>query len=112
MKFLFCDLRRKVLYNHNGRVLTITTYNHNGGVQNLRRPFLRACEFSKFFCNYFPTSSVSWGRDRFGLYAELNNSNSTSHIITLLITQYRIEAYIYKLRQYKQPRQYVAQRQK
>ena len=26
---------------------------------NLRRPFLRACEFSKFFCNYFPTSSVS-----------------------------------------------------
>ena len=25
---------------------------------NLRRPFLRACEFSKLFCNYFPTSSV------------------------------------------------------
>ena len=25
---------------------------------NLRRPFLRPCEFSKIFCNYFPTSSV------------------------------------------------------
>ena len=26
----------------------------------LRRPFLRACVFSKFFCNYFPTSSVMY----------------------------------------------------
>ena len=33
---------------------------------NLRRPFLRACEFSKLFCNYFPTSSVTSGNHTTG----------------------------------------------
>ena len=50
------------------------------------------------------------GSGSFRLYVKLSNSNSTSHIITLLITQYRRLIYT-KLRQYKQAKT-IAQRQK